>query len=136
KKMSKSDPNPKSYVAVLDSRDTIIKKFKSAVTDSGDGIYRSEEKAGISNLMTIYSVFTGKSDEEIVSEFAGRGYGDFKLAVGESVADTLNPIKERFDTILKDKAYLEKCYTEGNEAAMQRSEKILNKVYKKVGFGI
>ncbi|MEG2144208.1 MAG: tryptophan--tRNA ligase, partial [Oscillospiraceae bacterium] len=96
----------------------------------------SEEKAGISNLMTIYSVFTGKSDEEIVSEFAGRGYGDFKLAVGESVADTLNPIKERFDTILKDKAYLEKCYTEGNEAAMQRSEKILNKVYKKVGFGI
>lgn len=136
KKMSKSDPNPKSYVAVLDDRNTIIKKFKSAVTDSGSGIYRSEDKAGISNLMTIYSVFTGKTDEEIVKEFEGKGYGDFKAAVGEVTADALAPVKEKFDRLMEDKKYLEECYTKGNEKAMKRSSKLISKVYKKVGFGI
>ena len=73
RKMSKSDPNPKSYVAVLDPKDTVIKKFKSAVTDSGSGICRAEGKEGIGNLMTIYSAFTGKSDEEITAEFEAGG---------------------------------------------------------------
>ena len=136
KKMSKSDPNPKSYVAVLDERNTIIKKFKSAVTDSGSGIYRAEDKLGISNLMTIYSAVTGKNDEEIMREFENAGYGDFKLAVGETVADTLSPIKARFDEIIADKAYLKEVYTEGAKKAMKRSIKTLSKVYKKVGFGI
>ncbi len=136
KKMSKSDPNPKSYVAVLDDRNTIIKKFKSAMTDSGSGIYRAEDKLGISNLMTIYSAVTGKNDEEIVKEFQNFGYGDFKAAVGETVADTLAPIKARFDEIIADKAYLKEVYTKGNERAMKRSAKTLSKVYKKVGFGI
>ena len=136
KKMSKSDPNPKGYVAVLDAKDSIIKKFKSAVTDSGSEIYRSEDKAGISNLMTIYSVLTGKNDEEIVKEFEGKGYGDFKCAVGETVADTFAPIKAKFDKLMADKKYLEECYTEGNCMAMKRSGKILSKVHKKVGFEI
>lgn len=134
KKMSKSDPNPKAYVAVLDPRDTVIKKFKSAVTDSGSGIYRADDKEGISNLMTIYGAVTGKNDEEIVREFDGKGYGDFKLAVGETVADTLAPVRERFDTLMADKAYLTKCYTEGGEKAMHFSKRTLDKVYKKIGF--
>ncbi|MBP1557115.1 MAG: tryptophan--tRNA ligase [Oscillospiraceae bacterium] len=134
KKMSKSDPNPKGYVAVLDPRDTVIKKFKSAVTDSGSGIYRGEGKEGIGNLMTIYSAFTGKSDEEIVREFEGKGYGDFKLAVGETVADILTPVRERFDELIADKAYLEQCYTEGLQMAMRFSGRTRDKIYKKLGF--
>ena len=134
KKMSKSDPNPKGYVAVLDPRDTVIKKFKSAVTDSGSGIYRGEDKEGIGNLMTIYSAFTGKSDEEIVREFEGKGYGDFKLAVGETVADILTPVRERFDELIADKAYLEQCYTEGLQMAMRFSGRTRDKIYKKLGF--
>ena len=134
KKMSKSDPNPKSYVAVLDPRDTIIKKFKGAVTDSGSGIYRGEGKEGIANLMTIYSAFTKKSDEEIVREFDGKGYGDFKVAVGETVADTLAPVRAEFDRLMADKAYLESCYTEGAQKAMHFSQRTRDKVYKKMGF--
>ena len=134
KKMSKSDPNPKGYVAVLDPRDTIIKKFKSAVTDSGSGIYRGEGKEGIGNLMTIYSAFTGKTDEQIVAEFEGKGYGDFKVAVGEVVADAVAPVQNRFNELMADKAYLEKCYTEGAEKAMRISRRTRDKVYKKIGF--
>ncbi len=134
KKMSKSDENPKGYIAVLDSKDTIIKKVKSAVTDSEGGVYRADHKAGVNNLMTIYSAFTGKTDEEIVAEFAGKGYGDFKLAVGETIADNFAPIKEEFDRLMADKAYLEECYKKGAQAADYRARKTLNKVYKKIGF--
>lgn len=134
KKMSKSDPNPKGYVAVLDPKDTVIKKFKSAVTDSGSGIYRAEGKEGIGNLMTIYSAFTGKTDEEIMSEFDGRGYGEFKVAVGETVADVLAPVRERFDALIADKAYLEQCYNDGLQQAMRFSGRTRDKVYKKLGF--
>ncbi|MEG1849073.1 MAG: tryptophan--tRNA ligase [Oscillospiraceae bacterium] len=134
KKMSKSDPNPKGYVAVLDPKDTIIKKFKSAVTDSGGVIARAGEKAGISNLMTIYGVFAGKTDDEIVREFDGRGYGEFKVAVGEAVADALAPVKAEFDRLIADKAYLEGCYTEGAKQAMRLSQRTRDKVYKKMGF--
>ena len=136
RKMSKSDPNPKAYVAVLDSRDTIIKKFKSAVTDSGSGICRGEGKEGITNLMTIYSAFTKKSDDEIVREFEGKGYGDFKVAVGETVADTLAPVKAEFDRLMADRAYLEQCYTDGVRQAMKFSQRTRDKVYKKMGFSL
>ena len=89
KKMSKSDPNPKAYISIIEGRDSIIKKFKSAVTDSDNKIEFSEDKPGISNLLTIYSVMTGCTVSQAVSQFDGRGYGDFKLAVGEAVADGL-----------------------------------------------
>ena len=134
KKMSKSDPNPKSCVAVLDPRDTIIKKFKSAVTDSGSGIYRGEGKEGIGNLMTIYSAFTGKTDEEIMREFDGVGYGQFKLAVGEAVADALAPIQSEFTRYMADRGYLEECARQGLEQAMRLSRRTLEKTYKKIGF--
>ncbi len=134
KKMSKSDANPKSFVAVLDPKDTVIKKFRSAVTDSGSGIYRAPGKEGIGNLMTIYGAFTGKTDEEITDEFSGKGYGDFKTAVGEVVADALAPIRDRFAQLCADKDYLRSCWERGSEAAQRRSFRTLQKVYKKVGF--
>ena len=106
-KMSKSDPNPNAVVYILDSKDDIIRKFKRAVTDSDTEIRYSEDKPGISNLMTIYKAFTGKSFDEIEKEFSGKGYGDFKLAVGEATADGLASVRDEFARLIADKAYLE-----------------------------
>ena len=134
KKMSKSDENPNACILILDDKDTIIRKFKRAVTDSGSEICFREGKDGINNLMTIYSSVTGKSFPEIESEFAGKGYGDFKTAVGEAVADHLKPVREKFAEVSKDKDYLKECYTHGAEQALKISQKIISKVYRKVGF--
>lgn len=134
KKMSKSDENLNSWVAILDNRDDIIRKFKRAVTDSEAIVKFSEEKPGISNLITIYSAVTGKSVSDIEKEFEGKGYGDFKLAVGETVADTLAPIKSAYDEIIKDKSGLEKLYKEGAEKAEYVARKTYFKAMKKVGF--
>jgi tryptophanyl-tRNA synthetase len=134
KKMSKSDENPNACIFILDDKDTIIRKFKRAVTDSDTEVRYAEGKDGINNLMTIYSSVTGKSYEDIESEFSGKGYGDFKLAVGEAVADHLEPVRSEFDRLINDKAYLKKCYTEGAEKAQRITQKTLTKVYRKVGF--
>ncbi|MBR1739729.1 MAG: tryptophan--tRNA ligase [Ruminococcus sp.] len=134
KKMSKSDENPNACILILDDKDTIIRKFKRAVTDSDTEIRFAEGKDGINNLMTIYSVVSGKSFDEIEREFSGKGYGDFKLAVGEAVADSLAPVREKFDQLLADKAYLKKCYTEGAEKAQMITRRTVSKVYHKVGF--
>ena len=134
KKMSKSDPNPNANVNLLDSRDDIIRKFKKAVTDSEACVKYDPNRPGIANLMSIYSVFTGKSFEEIEKEFDGRGYGDFKLAVGEACADTLAPIQSRFNELISDKDYLEAVMKTGAEKAAHTAYKTLSKVYKKVGF--
>ncbi len=134
KKMSKSDPNPNANVNILDSRDDIIRKFKRAVTDSEMSVKYDPDRPGIANLMTIYSVFTGKSFEEIEKEFDGRGYGDFKLAVGEACADTLAPVQERFNQYISDKAFLDSVMKTGAEKAAKTAYRTLSKVYKKVGF--
>lgn len=134
KKMSKSDENPNACILILDDKDTIIRKFKRAVTDSEAEVCYREGKDGINNLMTIYSVFTGKTLDEVTSEFAGKGYGDFKLAVGEAVADGLAPVRDEFARLSADKAYLKECYTKGAERAMKLSSRIVSKVYHKVGF--
>ena len=134
KKMSKSDENPNSVILILDDKDTIIRKFKRAVTDSEAEVVYREGKDGINNLMTIYSSVTGKTFAEIESEFAGKGYGDFKLAVGEAVADHLEPIRTEFARLSQDKAYLKECYTAGAEKALRYSQRTLTKVYRKVGF--
>lgn len=135
KKMSKSDTNEKSYVILTDTPDMILKKFKGAVTDS-EGVvkYDTTEKPGISNLMGIYSVMTGKGFEEIEKEFDGQGYGTFKTAVAESVIDTLKPIQDEYTRLLADKAYIESVLKDGAQKAQYQANKILNKVYKKVGF--
>lgn len=134
KKMSKSDANENGYVAILDPRDVIIRKFKRAVTDSDTVVRYAEGKDGINNLMNIYACFTGKSHEEIEREFDGRGYGDFKLAVGEVVADGLAPVQARFTELMKDKSYLEDIMRRGAEDAQRRARRTLSKVYRKVGF--
>lgn len=134
KKMSKSDDNPNANISVLDDRDTIIRKFKRAVTDSDTEICAKEGKEGIINLMSIYSAVTDKKFEEIENEFKGKGYGDFKTAVGEVVADHLEPMQKEYAKISADKAYIEQCMKDGAERAYKASRKTLQKVYKKVGF--
>lgn len=134
KKMSKSDDNANAWVAILDNKDDIIRKFKRAVTDSDNEIRMSEDKPGISNLITIYSAVTGKTADEVEKEFDGRGYGEFKLAVGEAVADTLAPIKQKHDEIIKDKKMLEQLYRQGAEKAEHIARKTYFKAMKKVGF--
>lgn len=134
KKMSKSDENQNGCIYILDDKDTIIRKFKRAVTDSDSSVRYAEGKDGINNLMTIYSVVTGKNYEEIEREFEGKGYGDFKIAVGEAVADHLKPVRENFDRLIADKKYLEECFAKGDEAAYKISRKIVSKAYHKAGF--
>ena len=134
KKMSKSDENPNACILILDDKDTIIRKFKRAVTDSDAEVCYREGKDGINNLMSIYSCVTGKNFDEIESEFKGKGYGDFKVAVGEAVADNLAPVRTEFDRLISDKAYLKECYTAGAAKAQKYSQRIVSKVYHKVGF--
>ena len=134
KKMSKSDENPNACILILDDKDTIIRKFKRAVTDSEAEVAFREGKDGINNLMSIYSCVTGKDYAAIEAEFAGRGYGDFKVAVGETVADSLEPVRTEFDRLINDKSYLKDCYTKGAESAMKISSRVVAKAYHKVGF--
>ena len=116
-----------------DDENVIIKKFKSAVTDSEAEVCYREGKDGINNLMTIYSAVTGKSMDAITAEFAGKGYGDFKLAVGEAVAEELRPVRENFQRIMNDRAYLEEEMRKGAERATYIANKTLTKVKKRVG---
>ncbi|MBQ9132786.1 MAG: tryptophan--tRNA ligase, partial [Clostridia bacterium] len=134
KKMSKSDENPNAVVYILDDRDTMIRKFKRAVTDSGSEVRYGADKPGVSNLMSIYACFTGKSMEEIEREFAGKGYGDFKLAVGEVAADALAPVQAEFKRWMADKAALEAQMKVGAEEASYYARRTLSKVQKKLGF--
>ncbi len=133
-KMSKSDPNPNAVVRILDPRDEILRKFKRAVTDSGAEVRFSPDKPGVSNLMTIYSCFSGKSFDEIEAEFAGKGYGDFKAAVGEVTADALLPVQNEFNRLMGDKTYLESVMRSGAEQASYYARKTLSKVRRKIGF--
>ncbi len=132
-KMSKSDNNPNCYISILDTKDVIIKKFKRAVTDSDTNIIYSDDKPGISNLMTIYSVISGKSIKETEQEFAGKGYGYFKTAIGELVACHLKPIQDKYEKLLEDKKYLQEVCLNGAEQASKIASKTLNKVYKSLG---
>lgn len=133
RKMSKSDENVNATIMLLDDKDTIIRKFKRAVTDSETEVRYGEDKPGISNLMDIYGCVTGKTNDEITAEFVGKGYGDFKLAVGEAVADELAPLQKRYEELLKDKAYIENCIKENDAKAAYFANKTLRKVHKKIG---
>ncbi len=132
-KMSKSDPNPKASISLLDPPEVILKKFKSAVTDSEAVVRYADGKDGINNLMAIYSCCTGKSFEEIENEFAGKGYGDFKVAVAESVIEELRPVQDNFKRLIADKAYLNEVAKNGAQAPTRISQRTLAKVQKKVG---
>lgn len=133
KKMSKSDTNVNAFISILDEPNAIVNKFKRAVTDSETVVCYREGKDGINNLMSIYSVVTGESYDRIERDFAGKGYGDFKLAVGEAVAEELRPIREKFAALTADKAALEALYRKGAETAARIAERTLGKVKKKLG---
>lgn len=133
-KMSKSDSDENGYLLILDDENTIRRKIKRAVTDSIGVVGYNDEQEGIKNLLTIYSVFSGKSIDEIVKDYEGEGYGKFKNDLAEVVVDALRPIREKYEEIRKDKEYLEKVYKDGADRAENKARKILRKVYKKVGF--
>jgi len=134
KKMSKSDENPNASILLMDDTDTIIRKFKRAVTDSEAQILYRDEQPGIKNLINVYSCVTGKTPAEVEREFDGKGYGDFKLAVGEAVANHLKPVQDEFARLSKDKAYIDGIIKENAEKAGYYANKTLRKVQKKVGF--
>ena len=134
KKMSKSDENANASIYLTDDSDTIIRKFKRAVTDSEACIRYCDEQPGIKNLINIYSACTGKTPDEIVAEFDGKGYGEFKLAVGESVASILKPIQDKQADLLKNKDYVDNIIKTNAEKANYVAMKTLRKVQKKVGF--
>ena len=134
KKMSKSDTNVNAYIAVLDRPEDIMRKFKRAVTDSEACVRHAEGKDGVNNLMDIYSCVTGRTTAETESEFAGKGYGDFKTAVGEAVVESLRPIRERYADYIKNRDYLEQCWSGGAQKAAAISARTLRKAMKKVGF--
>lgn len=133
-KMSKSDPNQNAVVYILDSKDDVMRKFKKAVTDSDASVRFSEDKPGVSNLITIYRAFTGKTVEEVEREFDGKGYGDFKAAVGEVTADGLAPVREEFARLMADKAHLEQVMKAGADEAAYYARKTMSKVRRKLGF--
>ena len=136
-KMSKSENEDTGRILLMDTPETIMRQFKRAITDSDTENcvrFDRENKSGVANLMTIYSAVTGKTFDQIETEFAGCGYGKFKPAVGEAVVETLRPIREEATRLMKDKGYLESVYKAGAEKAGYVAEKTLRKVYKKVGF--
>ncbi len=134
KKMSKSDENINASIYLTDDPDTIIRKFKRAVTDSEACIRYCDEQPGIKNLINIYSACTGKTVDEVVTEFDGKGYGEFKIAVGESVASILKPIQDKQADLLKNKDYVDQIIKTNAEKANYVAMKTLRKVQKKVGF--
>lgn len=133
-KMSKSAENANAFVSILDEPDVVMKKFTRAVTDSDACIKHDiENKPGITNLIEIYSACTGENVENIERLFENKGYGDFKKAVGEAVIETIRPIQDNFKHIIEDKAYMEKCFTEGAQKAAYTANKTLAKVQRKMG---
>jgi len=135
KKMSKSDPNENASIFIMDDKDTIIKKLKRAVTDSDGAVrYDPENKPGVANLMTLYHVATGKDFSEIEKEFDGKGYGVFKPAVAEAVADCLTPVRERVNGYLSDDAQLDALARRGAEKANGIAGNTLERVHNAMGF--
>ena len=134
KKMSKSDTNAKAFISVLDDTDTIVRKIKSAVTDSEARVHYAQGKDGVNNLMTIYSCCTGKDFAEIEKEFDGKGYGDFKAAVAEAVVAELAPVRDEFNRLIADKSYLNACMEAGAQKAARVANRTLRKAMKRVGF--
>lgn len=134
KKMSKSDDNKNNFVSIIEEPDSIIKKFKKAVTDSGSEIvYDEVNKPGISNLISIYATVTDKTIQEVEKEFENARYGEFKMAVGDAVIKRLTPIREKYNMLIGDKTYLDKVLKNGAERANEIASRTLDDVYRKIG---
>ena len=135
KKMSTTLSTEQGAVYVTDPPDAIRKKFKTAVTDSGREVrYDPERKPGVSNLLEIMGVATGRSISEIEAEFEGKGYGDFKTAVGESVVELLTPIRERYEALRADERELQRLLAVGAEKARRVADPTLEAMYDRMGF--
>ena len=134
KKMSKSDDNPNASIYLMDDPDTIMRKCKRAVTDSVAQVAYNDDQMGIKNLIDIYSACTDKSADEIVREFDGKGYGDFKMGVGEVITSVLKPLQDEVARLEKDKSYIDSIIKNNAEKANYFAMKTLRKVQKKVGF--
>ncbi|ROL59891.1 tryptophan--tRNA ligase [Bacteroidetes/Chlorobi group bacterium MS-B_bin-24] len=134
KKMSKTDEAQLGVLYLTDTPEQIKNKINRAVTDSGSEIKFSDTKPGISNLITLYHIATGKSIEQIEQEFAGRGYGEFKKAVGEALVEFLEPFRNRYKELRAEEGYLFDVLRKGAEQARVVAQKTLRKVYKKIGF--
>ena len=133
-KMSKSDPDPNSAVYLNDSNDTIIKKFKRAMTDSGTEVTFEDQKPGVQNLLTIQAALTGKAIPEIVASYAGKQYGHLKIETAEIAAAKVGPIRDKTDQLMKDRGYLEGVLRKGAERARNRAQKTLDTAYDRIGF--
>ncbi|MGZ3725076.1 MAG: tryptophan--tRNA ligase [Pseudobdellovibrio sp.] len=134
KKMSKSDENEKNFVSIIDDAKKIEKKIKSAATDSGTEIkYDPANKAGVANLMTIYSVLSGKTFEQLEKDYEGKMYGHLKVDLAELVVETLKPVREKYDDLMKNRDHLDKLLANGAERAQERASKTLKAVYEAVG---
>lgn len=134
KKMSKSDPNPNAFIRILDTPEEIQRKFKRAVTDCEGEITGNPQRAGVYNLLSIYSACTGRTMEESVSDFDGKGYGDLKSAVADAVIATLSPVQKEYARLLQEKQYLTDVISLGAEKARAKASKTVRKVYHKLGF--
>lgn len=134
KKMSKSDANPNAYVSMMDDPSVIVKKIKRAVTDSENRIAYEPEKPGVSNLLSIYSTFTGKTTQEAVQTFSGMGYGHLKTAVADAVVAELTPVQEKYRRFAADKAYLNAIMLDGALKAWNAAKKTMDAVYSRIGY--
>ncbi len=135
KKMSKSSPNPSSYIALTDSPDTIKDKIKRAVTDSGSEIKSGPEKPAITNLLNIFSGMSGREVAEIEKEFEGKGYGEFKEALTETIIAELAPIQDKFNSLMADRDALRQILADGSAKIAPIAQKTLSDVKSKVGLG-
>ncbi len=135
RKMSTTGGTPQGTVYVLDEPDAIVKKFRSAVTDSGSDIVRAPDKAGVSNLIDILAAVTDRAPEDVEREFDGSGYGAFKQAVAEAVVGYLTPVRERYDALRGDERALERTLAEGAEKARAIASVTLREVRQAMGVG-
>ena len=131
KKMSKSDENLNASIFLLDDADTITRKIKKAVTDSGTEITFNESRPAITNLLTIYQLMSGKSAEECEANFAGKGYGDFKRELAEVVVEYMKPFQEKVKEY--DDAELSEILKKGAEKAREVASVTLKDVYDRMG---
>lgn len=132
-KMSKSDPDQNASVSIIEDPDSIMRKFKRAVTDCDSVVEFRDDKPGVSNLLTIFSVFSGRSIEDLVNEYHDAGYAKFKSAVGEAVVEKLRPVREEYLRLMADKAYLAEVAKNGAERAGIIARRTMSKVKRKVG---
>ena len=132
-KMSKSDENENNFIALIDDEDTIIRKIKRAVTDSDSEIVFSDDKPGLKNLITIYSCYSGLSPNDIQDKYVGKMYSDFKQDLGELIAESLKPVRERYNELISEKEYLNKILSDGAQRASYLAQKTVSKVYRKIG---